>query len=323
MKEKILSLLNEKTYVSGEEISQQLGVSRTAIWKQMKALVAEGYTFDAVTRKGYRIVSRPDTLKSYDIWPYLTTSFLGRHIHDYEVVSSTQFVAHEYANKEAPEGTLIVADAQQQGRGRLARPWQSKQGVGISMSLLLRPQIEPQRAPQLTLLAAVAVVRAIEQVSGLSCDIKWPNDILYKGKKLVGILTEMAADPDWVKYVIVGMGVNCHHEREDFADGLADVATSIQLETGKRISRANLVAATINEFEWLYEAYVEEGFMAIKPLWEARAISLHTYVHVRTSRETLHGYALGITDDGRLRVRDEGGDIHLVYSADIELDTTR
>lgn len=189
------------------------------------------------------------------------------------------------------------------------------------MSLILRPTIPIQQAPQLTLLAAVAVTRAIESVAGLECEIKWPNDILYKGKKLVGILTEMAADPDQLKYVIVGMGLNCNQAAADFNAELSTIATSIQAETGETVNRAKLVAQVMNEFEWIYQAYLDNGFKSIKSLWEARAISVHTNLYARTPNEVIYGYALGITDEGLLRVRDEHGKEHLIYSADIELDT--
>ncbi|WP_059105138.1 biotin--[acetyl-CoA-carboxylase] ligase [Shouchella shacheensis] len=320
MKERLLILLEEGEYVSGEEMSKKLGVSRTAVWKQLTALRDQGYTFESVPKRGYRLTGRPDTIHAHDVGAFLKTERLGRELHYYDTVSSTQTVAHEWANKGAVEGSLVLANEQQGGRGRLGRPWQSKKGTSVSMSLILRPHIEPHRAPQLTLLAAVAITRAIEQETGLRCDIKWPNDILLGGKKLVGILTEMAADPDFVQFVIVGMGVNINQQQEDFTEKIGDIATSLSIEAGRTIQRAALVAAIVNEFEWLYDEYVDHGFVRIRPLWEARSISVNTYLYARTPKEVIYGYSLGITDEGILRLKDENGAEHFVYSADIELD---
>lgn len=320
MKGQLLALLQSGAYISGEEMSRKLGVSRTAVWKKLSALREQGYELESAPKKGYRLLSSPDTLLAHDIEAHLQTKTLGRNIHSYDSVASTQPLAHEEAAREAREGTLIVANEQQGARGRLGRQWQSTKGTSLSMSLLLRPDISVNQAPQLTLLAAVAVTRAIEAVSGLVCDIKWPNDILYGGKKLVGILTEMAADPDRVNYCIVGIGINCNQESNDFAETLAGIATSIKLETGNPVQRAKLVAAVMNEFEWLYDEYIKNGFAAIRPLWEARSVSLHTKLSARTPSRIVQGYSLGITDDGRLRIQDEDGQEHLIYSADIELD---
>ncbi|MBM7840187.1 BirA family biotin operon repressor/biotin-[acetyl-CoA-carboxylase] ligase [Alkalihalobacillus xiaoxiensis] len=321
MKAKLLHLLESGKYVSGEEMSQTLGVSRTAIWKQLKALREQGYEIESAPRRGYKLLATPDTMLPHDVKPFLRTESFGQMIHYFDTVPSTQPLAHGYAAKECEEGTLVLANEQSDGKGRLGRRWQANKGQSVSMSLVLRPTIPIQQAPQLTLLAAVAVTRAIESVAGLECEIKWPNDILYKGKKLVGILTEMAADPDQLKYVIVGMGLNCNQAAADFKAELSTIATSIQAETGETVNRAKLVAQVMNEFEWIYQAYLDNGFKSIKSLWEARAISVHTNLYARTPNEVIYGYALGITDEGLLRVRDEHGKEHLIYSADIELDT--
>ncbi|WP_078391138.1 biotin--[acetyl-CoA-carboxylase] ligase [Shouchella patagoniensis] len=322
MKTDLLRLLQSGNYVSGEEMSTSLGVSRTAIWKQLNTLREQGYEIQSAPRKGYKLISAPNTIFPHDVQAFLNTKRLGKQIYYYETVSSTQPLAHEFAAKNEEEGIVVLANQQEGGRGRLGRQWQAKAGDSISMTLLLRPEIDIQKAPQLTLLAAVAVTRAIEKVSGLSCDIKWPNDILFNGKKLVGILTEMAADPDSLKYVIVGIGINCNQSAREFSNELEDVATSIRIETARPVSRAQLVAEVLNEFEWLYEQYIEKGFTTIKPLWEAHAISIHTFLFARMPQKTVYGYAHGITDDGLLCLEDKNGKEHLIYSADIELDTS-
>ncbi|AIC94580.1 biotin--[acetyl-CoA-carboxylase] ligase [Shouchella lehensis] len=322
MKSLLLRLLLAGDYVSGEAISEQLHVSRTAVWKQINALKEQGYMIQSTTNKGYKLLQAPDTVKAHDIEARVQTKTFGKEVIAYESVSSTQPKAHQAATNGSQEGTLIVANEQTEGRGRLGREWVVEKGQSISMSLILRPTIPLTRAPQLTLVAAVAVARAIEKVAPLECEIKWPNDLMVNGKKLVGILTEMAADPDQLHYVIVGMGINCHQGNNDFHHEVKDVATSIYAESKQKINRSTLIAEVMNEFEWLYESYVDDGFQAIKTLWEARAISLQQRVIARTPKGTISGFACGITDEGQLRLREENGQEHLIYSADIELDTT-
>ncbi|UTR08491.1 biotin--[acetyl-CoA-carboxylase] ligase [Alkalihalobacillus sp. LMS6] len=322
MKALLVKLLRSGEYVSGEAISSDLNVSRTAIWKQIKALKEQGYTIESTTNKGYRLLQSPDTVRAHDIIGRVSTDSFGKTVFAYDSVESTQPLAHQVATNKGDEGTLIVANEQTQGRGRLGRKWLVGEGQTISMSLILRPTIPIAQTPQLTLVAAVAVVRAIEKVTGIDCEIKWPNDLLVKGKKLVGILTEMAADPDQLHYVIVGMGINCQQSGADFHEDVKGIATSIYQETGKTVHRATLIAEVMNEFEWLYRCYQEEGFRVIKPLWEARSISLHKKIHARTAKQVITGYASGLTDEGQLCITDLNGTTHLIHSGDIELDTT-
>ncbi|GAF24196.1 LOW QUALITY PROTEIN: biotin-protein ligase [Bacillus sp. JCM 19047] len=322
MKSLLLRLLLAGDYVSGEVISEQLNVSRTAVWKQIKALKEQGYTIQSTTNKGYNLLQAPDTVYAHDIEARVQTKTFGRDVIAYDSVPSTQPMAHQAATNSSHEGTLIVANEQTEGRGRLGREWVVEKEQTISMSLILRPTIPLTRAPQLTLVAAVAVARAIEKVALIDCEIKWPNDLMVNGKKLVGILTEMAADPDQLHYVIVGIGINCHQGKMEFHNQVKDVATSIYAECGQKINRSTLIAEVMNEFEWLYQSYVNDGFQAIKTLWEARALSLQQRVIARTPKGTFSGFAYGITDEGQLRLREDNGQEHLIYSADIELDTT-
>lgn len=216
MKSLLLRLLLAGDYVSGEVISEQLNVSRTAVWKQIKALKEQGYTIQSTTNKGYNLLQAPDTVYAHDIEARVQTKTFGRDVIAYDSVPSTQPMAHQAATNSSHEGTLIVANEQTEGRGRLGREWVVEKEQTISMSLILRPTIPLTRAPQLTLVAAVAVARAIEKVAPIDCEIKWPNDLMVNGKKLVGILTEMAADPDQLHYVIVGIGINCHQGKMEF-----------------------------------------------------------------------------------------------------------
>ncbi|NEU31184.1 biotin--[acetyl-CoA-carboxylase] ligase [bacterium LRH843] len=308
-------------FVSGEKISRQLGVSRTAVWKHIDELRKNGYLLESAPRKGYRLISKPNSIHPHDIKLKLETERLGREQTYFDVIDSTQIVANKLAQDGTKEGHVVIANEQTAGKGRLGRKWHSRFGTSISMSLILRPNLPPQKTPQLTLLTAVAVVRAIKQQTGIKCDIKWPNDVLINGKKIVGILTEMQADPDVVHSVIIGIGLNANQLLEEMDPDIRKIATSLAIEKGKEVERASLISAILNEFEILYDLYIEQGFSAIRPLWEAHSISVGTHLYARTMKEVLYGYATGITEDGVLLLVDEKGTEHRIYSADIEIAT--
>lgn len=320
MKEKLLEMLiaADKGYISGEKISKELGCTRTAVWKHVEELRKSGYEVEAVPRKGYHLVKRPNTISPHDIKVQLHTQRIGQEITYYETIGSTQEVAHRYAQDGKKEGHVILADEQSKGKGRLGRVWHSPLGTSISMSIILRPKIPPQQAPQLTLLAAVSVVEGIKRATGLECEIKWPNDILINGKKVVGILTEMQSEPDFVHSVIIGIGINVNHQREQFASDLKNIATSLAMEKGSEVNRATLLACIFEELERLYDQFLIEGFENIKPIWEGYAISIGKRITARTISGTLIGIAKGITNDGVLLLEDSEGKVHHIYSADIE-----
>nr|WP_209122621.1 biotin--[acetyl-CoA-carboxylase] ligase [Alkalihalobacillus sp. BA299] len=321
MKEKLLEMLSEDEtgFVSGEKISNHLGCSRTAIWKHIEELRKSGYEVEAVPRKGYRIKNRPNTISPHEIKVYLNTDQIGQEITYYESLPSTQEIAHRLAQEGVEEGHVVLADEQTSGKGRLGRVWHSPIGTSISMSIILRPKVSPQKAPQLTLLAAVAVVRGIEKTTGLQCSIKWPNDILLNGKKIVGILTEMQSEPDYVHSVIIGIGINVNHKQEQFSSELREIATSLAIAKGEEVSRAKLISHVFFELEALYHQYLLEGFNVIKPLWESYAVSLGKRIVARTIQGVIEGVAKGITNDGVLLLEDDEKVIHHIYSADIEI----
>lgn len=321
VKEKLVDMLmnSEDSFVSGEKISKHLGCSRTAVWKHIEELRKSGYKVEAVPRKGYRLLQSPNTILPHDVKAQLKTKKFGQAITYYESVTSTQEIAHRLAQDGAEEGHIVLADEQTKGKGRLGRTWISPMGTSISMSLILRPKIPPQQAPQLTLLAAVSVVLGIKETTGLSCQIKWPNDILLNGKKIVGILTEIQSEPDTIHSVIVGIGINVNHRLEQFSSEIRNIATSLAIESGKEVQRALLIANILFELEKLYEQYLQEGFAPIKKLWEASAINMGKEITARTFNGTISGIAKGITDDGVLLLEDNHGKIHSIYSADIEI----
>ncbi|MPM54062.1 Bifunctional ligase/repressor BirA [bioreactor metagenome] len=320
MRAKILELLRRRPdeFVSGEEISGGLGVSRTAVWKHIQELKQAGYGIEAHSRRGYRLNETPDKLLPQEIRSRLTTAILGREIRYFDDVTSTNNEAKLLAAKDCPEGTLVVAEAQNAGRGRLSRGWFSPWGKGIWMSVVLRPKFSPQEAPKCTLMAAVAINKAIRQVAGIDCGIKWPNDILYQGRKLVGILTEMNAEMDAINYIVIGMGVNVNVGEGEFPGEIAEIATSIAMAAGKPIDRLELLSAILKQLEDIYQMAGVEGFNAVLAEWRAQSITLGQAVDVIGLNRKFSGTAINIDDDGALLVK-MGDSIERVLAGDVSI----
>lgn len=306
-------------FLSGQALANILGCSRTAIWKHIEELRKEGFELEAIRNKGYRIISTPKNMTENELRLGLKTTIFGKTIQYLESTDSTQKVAHQLAQEGCPDGTLVIAEEQTNGRGRLARNWHSPKYTGIWMSLVLRPKLPPAKAPQFTLIAAVAVARAIEDICEISPDIKWPNDLLLKGKKITGILTELQADSDKINAIIMGIGMNVNQKEQDFPKELHNNATSLAIETGKEISRSELVKRILENLEKYYLLYLEKGFAPLKLLWESYAVSLGKDIIARTISGNISGKALGITEEGVLKIEDQNGQIHKIYSADIEM----
>ena len=214
---------SETEFLSGQHLAELIGCTRTAVWKHIEVLRKEGYELEAVRRKGYRIVKIPEKITANEVRLGLMTKRLGQHIHYEESVDSTQKIALRLSLDGAPEGTVVIAEEQTAGRGRLARPWHSPKYTGVWMSVILRPNLLPQKAPQLTLIVAVAVVQAIEELTTLHPQIKWPNDLLVNGKKITGILTELQAESDRINSVIIGIGMNANQEEESYPEDLRSI----------------------------------------------------------------------------------------------------
>jgi BirA family biotin operon repressor/biotin-[acetyl-CoA-carboxylase] ligase len=308
-----------ESYLSGQRIAELIGCSRTAVWKHIEELRKEGFELEAVRRKGYRIVKTPEKITADELRLGLKTNFIGKNVYYEETVESTQKIAHRLAYENAPEGTVIIAEEQVAGRGRMDRKWHSPKYTGVWMSIILRPNIPLPKAPQLTLLTAVAIVQAAQDLTGLLPEIKWPNDILIRGKKVTGILTELEAEADRINSIIIGIGMNVNQTKEDFPSELQETATSLFIEKGDKVSRSDLVKGIFMNLEKLYLLYLEEGFLPIKLLWEGYAISIGRKITARTLSNSITGTAQGITDDGVLIMVDDHGKTHHVYSADIEL----
>ncbi|MBB6674105.1 biotin--[acetyl-CoA-carboxylase] ligase [Cohnella nanjingensis] len=315
----LLTLLEAQpdAYVSGEEISRQLGVSRTAIWKQVRKLEAEGYVIEAVPRLGYRLKERPSRLTEPELRAKLQTRVLGRHLLLKAVVASTQNEIRQLAEEGAPEGTLVIAEQQEKGRGRMGRSWLSPPGKGVYMSLLLRPDVPLPLAPQLTLMSAVALCRALTRVTGLAIGIKWPNDLLVEGRKISGILLESAAEDERIRYVVVGLGIAVNLDEADYSEELRARAVSLKMAAGRAFDRAALIGEVLLEFERLYAVYKEQGFEPIRTLWEANAVTLNKTVTLHTAQGPFDGIPRELDASGGLRVELPGGGWRTVYSAEV------
>ncbi|HHY83689.1 MAG TPA: biotin--[acetyl-CoA-carboxylase] ligase [Clostridiales bacterium] len=320
MKAKIQEILlkNQDSYVSGEEISRRLGISRTAVWKYINNLREEGFGIKSVPNKGYRLEKIPDRLDPVLLRHCLLTRKLGQAIEIHEAIDSTNTRAKELAQTGAPHGTLVAAEEQIKGRGRLGRSWESPPGTGIWMSLILRPSFPPRFAPRITVIAALAAVKAISSITGLDAAIKWPNDIIINYRKVCGILTEMQADPDLIEYAVLGMGINVN--TESFPAELVNSATSLYLESGARTDRCRLLAGILGFFEGIYEKYEDTGdFTDILKEYKERCITLGQRVRVVSASGEFEGIAEGLTQDCELIVVSDNGMKHTVLSGDVSV----
>ncbi|MCD5322968.1 MULTISPECIES: biotin--[acetyl-CoA-carboxylase] ligase [Pontibacillus] len=305
-------------YLSGQKLSEQLNISRPAVWKHMKELEKDGYGIEAAPRKGYKIVNYPDKVSENTLSWGLNTAWLGQEMIHKQSVTSTQLIAHQEAQLGAAHGTLIIADEQTRGRGRLNRTWHSQKGDGIWMSMILRPKFEPHKSPQITLLAATVLAEVFKKHCGIAPQIKWPNDILTEGKKLSGILTELQAEHDQINYIVLGIGINVNHSSDQFPEDLKDQATSLKVETGQEWELKSLIQNLLSTFEKRYEEFVEEGFRSVKLRWEAFGYRIGEYVTITTHQHEWNALIMGIEHDGALKVRDEDGKEHVLYSAEIK-----
>ncbi|KGR79528.1 biotin--[acetyl-CoA-carboxylase] ligase [Ureibacillus manganicus] len=307
--------------ISGQQLAEEFGMSRTAIWKHLQTLQEEGYTFETIKKKGYILTSKPDRVDPARISSFLKTARLGKQVHYYDECTSTQTIAHELVRNGVEDGTIVVAESQTEGKGRMARHWESTKGKGIWMTIIIRPKILPHQAPQFTLIAAVSVVNAIRSLGkSISPEIKWPNDILLNGKKCTGILTEMIAEMDGVQALLIGIGINVNQKLEDFPDELKDIATSLAIEADEKIERAELIAAILQYLEKYTDVYLKLGFEPIKVLWEEFSGTIGKKIKATTLREVIEGTAIGITEDGVLEVKLDNNEIKRIYSADIEIE---
>jgi BirA family transcriptional regulator, biotin operon repressor / biotin---[acetyl-CoA-carboxylase] ligase len=318
--EEILRLLKShpSEFLSGEEISRHLNLTRTAVWKRMRNLRKSGYVIEASTRSGYRLVQSPDLLLPSEIQPLLGTKWLGKKIHYFHSTDSTNSTAYQLAVEGAGEGEAVIAEAQGKGRGRLGRQWVSPPFSNLYLSVILRPKLPPHRASLITFMAAVAVADAIEKYCGLTPRIKWPNDLLLKERKVAGLLNEIHSETDRIHFVILGMGVNLNMDEESLPEELRPRATSLKKETGRSVSRKDFVCSLFRELEQWYELFLEEGGAPVLRAWRARARIEGKKVRVTSFGEVLTGQAVDVDSDGALILRTKQGERKRIVAGDIE-----
>jgi BirA family biotin operon repressor/biotin-[acetyl-CoA-carboxylase] ligase len=309
------SLKGAQAPVSGETLAAQVGLSRAAVWKRIRRLKELGYVILAEPRRGYRLLASPDKLLPAEICQGLGTRYLRGPIHHFPSVTSTNDLAKELGAQGAPEGTLVVAEGQTGGRGRLGRQWDSPPGWGLYVSLLLRPPLPPLEMPRITLTTAVAVARALKRTTGMAPGIKWPNDLLLAGKKVGGILTEMETETDQIRYLVVGLGLNVNNP--DFPEELRDTATSVAREAGRTFPRLAILQAWLEEFEPLYGRFLSREFADILAEWKRYAVTLGQAVTVRQGPVEIKGRALEVGPDGSLLLQTAAGEIVRVTSGEL------
>lgn len=318
MKERVLTFLKDQEgYVSGEEISKNLGVTRTSIWKVINKLKAQGYNIESSTRKGYKLLETPNIITDVEIKSMINTKLLGKDIKYYEVVSSTNEVAKALAREGAKEGTIVIADQQHSGKGRLGRTWESPSQTGIWMSIILRPDIMPDKASQLTLIAGLGMCEAISRVTGLDAKIKWPNDVVVNGRKVCGILTEMSAEMERINHAIIGIGVNVN---DNYLPDTLPYATSLKIEGSKEYSRKDIIKSFLEIFESDYMDYKQNvQFEHFIERYKRLCVTLNNKVKIITNIETYVAKAKTIKEDGSLVILTEDGEEKTVFSGEVSV----
>ena len=322
MKSQILKILkgNTQQYISGEVLSHQLGISRTAIWKYITMLRKEGYYIASSSKKGYRLETIPNILSKEEVQDGLDTIWIGKNIHCYESITSTNTIAKELAAKGCEAGTVVIADQQTMGKGRRGRHWESPAGTGIWMSIVLRPNISPTEAPFLTILTALAVAKAIEEFVDVKPGIKWPNDIIIGNKKACGILTEMNAEIEMVNYVVIGIGINVNMNEEDFPQDIQAVATSLKEAIGKEVSRKLLLQSVLCKIEELYIQSIDEKIKStLIEEYKKYSVTLGHKVKVIYPHRELEGEAMDLTSDGELIIKTSEGQTERIFSGEVSV----
>ncbi len=319
MRSGILSALRAQDgYVSGQELCERFGVTRAAIWKGIRQLKEEGYEIEAVPNRGYRLLACPDTVSGEELASRMHTAWAGQNLIYLEQVDSTNNYVKRLAEDGAPHGTLAVADFQTGGKGRRGRTWVTAPGTTIAMSILVRPQIRPEKVSMLTLVTGMAAARAVQEVTGLDIKIKWPNDLVLNGKKLSGTLTELSTDLDGVHYVVIGTGINANIRA--FPEEISAIATSLQMELGRPVDRGAIICACMEIFEKYYERFMETQDMSLLlEEYEKLLANKDREVRVLEPGNEHNGIARGIDANGQLLVERADGQIEKVYAGEVSV----
>ncbi|MCA1826819.1 MAG: biotin--[acetyl-CoA-carboxylase] ligase [Myxococcales bacterium] len=316
----VLGLLLEykDDFVEGGVLCDKLDVPRAELLKRIDSLRARGYVIQASGGRGYRLVEVPDSIGEREIQPLLATGELGRKIHSYPELESTNDEAHRLAEAGALHGEVVIADVQTKGRGRRGRTWVAPKGKAVTFTVVLRPSLPPARAPEITLVAAVAVCEAARELGAASARIKWPNDIECRNRKLAGVLTELRAEGDRVRHAVLGIGFNVSMEMRDFPQELRATATSLLVETGEKTPRPLVCAGVLEHLEEWLSLHETEGFAPVRERWRELSTTLGHSVRITGEGEPLEGTAVDLADDGALLVRSEEGRLVRVVAGDVE-----
>ncbi|HIL25002.1 MAG TPA: biotin--[acetyl-CoA-carboxylase] ligase [Verrucomicrobia bacterium] len=306
--------------VAGTDLCQQLGVTRAAVWSHIELLRAAGFEIIASPHRGYQLVSKPDALLAVDLQSRLATGqVIGNVIRVLPQTTSTNDEASRAALEDHPEGLVIFAESQSAGRGRMGRRWSSPAGRGLWFSVLLRPSLAPSECTQLTAASANALVRAIQSTTGITPEIKWPNDLLIKGKKIAGILTEMSAELEHVRSVVLGIGIDVNQTASEFPADIRNIATSLKLATGKSVSRADLAEAVLHELDREYARILAGDFAAVAEEWAGYCTTLGKLATIDMGTRRVRGRAEALDENGALLLRTEHGRIERIIGGEVTL----
>jgi len=304
--------------VSGEELARRLGVSRAAVWAHIRELRALGYDIQASPHLGYRLLGAPDLLHGDDLLARLGPGqVLGRDIRVFRETTSTSDVVEKLARDGVAEGVVVFAETQTAGRGRLGRTWVSPAGKGLWFSVLLRPALRPPEATRLTIAAAVAVARAVRAQTGLAPEVKWPNDLLLRGRKLGGILTELSGEQDRIRHIVLGVGLDVNLTAADLPGELRRLATSLRLELGRPVPRAELAVAVLRELDAVYARVIGAAFAPLAEEWESLCTTLGRTIEVALGPRRVRGRAEALDADGALLLRTEHGHLERITGGDV------
>ena len=309
------------TGVHGTDISHKLGISRAAVWSHIEELRSLGYGIDAGPHKGYQLTKVPDILIADDLISQLPEdTILGNQIRVFRETASTNQLVDQMGLAGDPEGLVVFAESQSQGRGRLGRKWISPPKKGLWFSVLLRPALRPPQMTQLTVIAATALARAIRKTTNLTPEIKWPNDILINGKKVAGVLTEMSAEPDRVLHAVIGIGLDVNLDEGDFPNDLKSLATSLKLECGKPILRSSLAVNLLKALDEDYARIRNGQFKSVSEEWESQCITLQKRVRIHQLDRTIDGHAESLDSEGALMVRTASGYLERITGGDVTIE---
>jgi BirA family biotin operon repressor/biotin-[acetyl-CoA-carboxylase] ligase len=308
---------NEGDPVSGVTLAERLAISRPGVWKHIKKLREMGYDIQSLSRRGYRLVDVPDSLAREEIVPNLRTKWLAHSYHYLSTISSTNDYALRLAADGAPHGTLVVAEEQTKGRGRLKREWISCPNRGIYLSILLRDSLPLRVAPQSTYIGSLALVKTLREELGIAASIKWPNDVLINGRKAAGILTEMQSDQDFSRFSVMGIGINVNHSREEMRGHFRYPATSIAIEVGFAVKRQRVLLHFLTQFEQEYDRFLQKGISVLIPEIEAHSGILGKIITVVVGEREIVGKVQGFTPEGALLLLGEDGSQETVWAGDV------